>query len=142
VSNWGACIRLSTWLLIKKKIIYSQLMTASILFIAIATTLVTLVFVAAWILATRSTTDREKSSPFECGFDPKNTARIPFSLRFFLLALIFIVFDIEIVLLIPLPILARSLPTTSVIITRIIFLTILLIGLFHEWNEGSLDWSC
>ena len=99
------------------------------------------ILAAANILAARSHTDREKSSPFECGFDPKRTARIPFSIRFFLLAIIFIVFDIEIVLLMPIPtiILTNSLNIT--LITSILFLLILLLGLIHEWNEGSLDWS-
>jgi NADH-ubiquinone oxidoreductase chain 3 len=97
-----------------------------------ATVIVTLVFFLAKILRTRSNRDREKTSPFECGFDPKNNARVPFSLRFFILAIIFIVFDIEIVLLIPLPILNTIINTVQAEIAAIIFLVILLLGLFHE----------
>lgn len=82
-------------------------------------------------LSSRSIIDREKMSPFECGFDPNHSARIPFSLRFFLLAIIFIVFDIEIVLLIPLPIITTSYSIITLIRSRL-FLIILLLGLLHE----------
>lgn len=108
-------------------------------FIAIAIPVA--VFILAWFLATRTLYDREKSSPFECGFDPNHTARIPFSMRFFLLAIIFIVFDIEIVLLIPIPILFNITNYSTIIMGTISFLLILIIGLLYEWNEGSLDWS-
>nr|BDQ43614.1 NADH dehydrogenase subunit 3 [Pithemera bicincta]BDQ43939.1 NADH dehydrogenase subunit 3 [Pithemera bicincta] len=99
------------------------------------------VLLAAWMLATRSSEDREKSTPFECGFDPKNTARIPFSMRFFLLAIIFIMFDIEIVLLMPIPTMLMASYSSHILITYMMFILILIAGLMHEWNEGSLDWS-
>ena len=85
--------------------------------------------------------DREKRSPFECGFDPKSSARIPFSTRFFLLAVIFLVFDIEIALIIPLPIVISNNILYEVILGGLIFLLILVVGLLHEWKEGSLDWK-
>ena len=107
----------------------------------LAVVIVTLVFSLAKILRARSNNDREKNSPFECGFDPKNNARVPFSLRFFILAIIFIVFDIEIVLLMPLPILNTIINTIQAETATIVFLVILLLGLFHEWKEGSLNWS-
>lgn len=107
----------------------------------LAGTIASVVFLLAKILRIRTTNDREKTSPFECGFDPKNNARIPFSIRFFILAIIFIVFDIEIVLLIPLPLLNTIINSIHGELAAILFLVILLLGLFHEWKEGSLNWS-
>jgi NADH-ubiquinone oxidoreductase chain 3 len=113
-----------------------------ILFAIIFTaTLTRLTFGAAQALKMRSNADREKSSPFECGFDPNRRARIPFSLRFFLLAVIFIIFDIEIVLIMPLPIIHLLTNHPSALHGLLTFLLILLIGLLHEWHEGSLNWS-
>lgn len=116
-------------------------MFISTIAILIAILIASVIITLARVLRTKSNYDREKTSPFECGFDPKNNARIPFSLRFFILAIIFIVFDIEIVLLIPLPILESIINTTQAELISVIFLVILLAGLFHEWKEGSLDWS-
>nr|YP_009937417.1 NADH dehydrogenase subunit 3 [Trigonopterus carinirostris]QNT26927.1 NADH dehydrogenase subunit 3 [Trigonopterus carinirostris] len=84
--------------------------------------------------------DREKSSPFECGFDPKNMARMPFSLQFFLIALIFVIFDIELTLLLPTISITMISDITNMTFTLNIFIIILGIGLFHEQNQGSLNW--
>nr|YP_009192117.1 NADH dehydrogenase subunit 3 [Angaria neglecta]ALK03361.1 NADH dehydrogenase subunit 3 [Angaria neglecta] len=99
-----------------------------------------IVFILAWILSLRSMLDREKTSPFECGFDPMGSARLPFSLRFFLLAVIFLIFDVEIVLLFPAVLKLSTGLDLFVFIGLFSFLFILILGLFHEWNEGSLDW--
>jgi NADH-ubiquinone oxidoreductase chain 3 len=62
-----------------------------------------IIIVTASILRKKSLLDREKASPFECGFDPFSNSRIPFSLRFYMIAIIFLVFDVEIAILLPLP---------------------------------------
>ncbi|ESO00482.1 hypothetical protein HELRODRAFT_147263, partial [Helobdella robusta] len=92
----------------------------------------TLVFSLSLLLFHRIKLDRNKISLFECGFDPNNQARLPFSTRFFLLAIIFIVFDIEVVLLIPFPILIATSLSFQHIIIFLLFLLILLLGLIHE----------
>jgi|SRR5271163_252690 len=104
------------------------LITSSI----VAVALPIIIFGLSLLLTMRTLNDREKSSPFECGFDPNHRARIPFSLRFFLLAIIFIVFDIEIVLLIPTPILITSARISIVIYAISSFLIILIVGLLYE----------
>uniref|UniRef100_A0AB39CCD8 NADH-ubiquinone oxidoreductase chain 3 n=1 Tax=Thyasira tokunagai TaxID=3055801 RepID=A0AB39CCD8_9BIVA len=85
--------------------------------------------------------DREKLSSYECGFDPFISARSPFSLRFFLLAVIFLVFDVELVFLFPY--IGGMMNSFSILnlIFEMIFLFILGWGLFHEWVEGSLEWK-
>nr|AET09680.1 NADH dehydrogenase subunit 3 [Gondogeneia antarctica] len=84
--------------------------------------------------------DREKMSPFECGFDPFKKARMPFSLRFFLVTIIFLIFDVEIALLMPLGLILSSSPIPMLIITMVLILLILILGLIHEWNQGALNW--
>ncbi|RYA73286.1 NADH-quinone oxidoreductase subunit A [Enterobacter cloacae complex sp. 2DZ2F20B] len=80
----------------------------------------------------KTITDREKRSPFECGFDPKSSSRLPFSLHFFLIAIIFLIFDVEITLLLPIIITLKSNSLISYFITTSVFIAILLIGLYHE----------
>nr|YP_009349902.1 NADH dehydrogenase subunit 3 [Pseudorhynchus acuminatus]AQM40076.1 NADH dehydrogenase subunit 3 [Pseudorhynchus acuminatus] len=100
-----------------------------------------IVMMLATILGKKSINDREKNSPFECGFDPKSSARLPFSLRFYLIAIIFLIFDVEIALLLPMTILMFSSNILSWTLVSMIFLLILLVGLFHEWKQGALEWA-
>nr|URX53791.1 NADH dehydrogenase subunit 3 [Bifiditermes nr. madagascariensis] len=104
-------------------------------------TLTTTVMILTSLLSKKNIEDREKSSPFECGFDPKSPARLPFSLRFFLIAVIFLIFDVEIALLLPMTIVLTTSNMKSWMLISSIFLTILIIGLYHEWNQGSLEWA-
>nr|YP_009743868.1 NADH dehydrogenase subunit 3 [Batocnema coquerelii]QIE12629.1 NADH dehydrogenase subunit 3 [Batocnema coquerelii] len=93
------------------------------------------------ILSKKSFSDREKCSPFECGFDPKSSARIPFSLHFFLITVIFLIFDIEIALIFPI---ISTFKLTNIFINMKIsffFICILLMGLYHEWNQNMLNWT-
>nr|AEK48366.1 NADH dehydrogenase subunit 3 [Peripatoides sympatrica] len=95
----------------------------------------------SFLLGKKSYEDREKNSPFECGYDPNDSARIPFSMRFFLIAVIFLIFDIEIVLLFPISVSFFLKDYIFIILTSMMFILILLIGLFHEWNQGALEWA-
>nr|AYP72652.1 NADH dehydrogenase subunit 3 [Luperus sp. EMHAU-15070805] len=93
------------------------------------------------LIAKKTFYDREKSSPFECGFDPKTSARLPFSLHFFLIAIIFLIFDVEITLLLPLIITMKISNMINYSVIMIFFIMILLIGLYHEWTQGALNWT-
>nr|YP_010139283.1 NADH dehydrogenase subunit 3 [Kaylathalia klovstadi]QQK54737.1 NADH dehydrogenase subunit 3 [Kaylathalia klovstadi] len=92
-------------------------------------------------LSKKMTQEREKPSPFECGFDPKSSARLPFSLRFYLIAVIFLIFDVEITLIMPMPIIFSSTNLLTLATLSTFFIMILMLGLYHEWNQGALEWD-
>nr|AML26229.1 NADH dehydrogenase subunit 3 [Scirtidae sp. BMNH 1274304] len=94
----------------------------------------------ALLLSKKSFMDREKLSPFECGFDPKSSPRLPFSLHFFLIAMIFLIFDIEITLLIPFIMTMKFCNLFNYMYMIIFFIIILIVGTYHEWNQGALNW--
>nr|AWB99388.1 NADH dehydrogenase subunit 3 [Anopheles aff. lutzii B PGF-2018]AWB99401.1 NADH dehydrogenase subunit 3 [Anopheles aff. lutzii B PGF-2018] len=112
-----------------------SVMTSIIMIITIV------VMMLATILSKKTITDREKCSPFECGFDPMNSSRLPFSLRFFLIAIIFLIFDVEIALLLPMILIIKSSNLINWTITSLFFIFILIVGLYHEWNQGALEWN-
>nr|QDI94082.1 NADH dehydrogenase subunit 3 [Leucophoroptera quadrimaculata] len=100
-----------------------------------------LLMVVCSILSKKSYMNREKMSPFECGFDPKSSSRTPFSSQFFLIAVLFLIFDIEIVIILPMIITMKTSNMTSWFFTSLLFITILILGLYHEWKNGILEWS-
>nr|QNG57206.1 NADH dehydrogenase subunit 3 [Brycon nattereri] len=108
--------------------------------VLIATTLSLLLALVSFWLPLISP-DAEKLSPYECGFDPVGSARLPFSLRFFLVAILFLLFDLEIALILPLP-WGTQLPNPALtffwVATIIILLTL---GLIYEWLQGGLEWA-
>nr|YP_009944115.1 NADH dehydrogenase subunit 3 [Dicrurus megarhynchus]QOD95959.1 NADH dehydrogenase subunit 3 [Dicrurus megarhynchus] len=85
--------------------------------------------------------DPEKLSPYECGFDPLGSARLPFSIRFFLVAILFLLFDLEIALLLPLPWAMQLQTPTSTLMWASILVVLLTLGLIHEWTQGGLEWA-
>nr|AEV22058.1 NADH dehydrogenase subunit 3 [Arachnothera crassirostris] len=87
------------------------------------------------------TPDSEKLSPYECGFDPLGSARLPFSIRFFLVAILFLLFDLEIALLLPLPWATQlQSPITTLTLASLLIL-LLILGLIYEWIQGGLEWA-
>uniref|UniRef100_UPI0030DFE0E6 NADH dehydrogenase subunit 3 n=1 Tax=Ctenothrips transeolineae TaxID=3045420 RepID=UPI0030DFE0E6 len=92
-------------------------------------------------ISKKSKNFKEKSTPFECGFDFFNNARMPFSMRFFLIAIIFIIFDVEIILILPLiPTIYKS-NIFKWSFTSFTFLMIILLGILIEWKEKSFEWK-
>nr|ART65984.1 NADH dehydrogenase subunit 3 [Stereomastis sculpta] len=111
------------------------------LFVMSAFSLSLIIMILSTFLSKKTIADLEKNSPFECGFDPKSSARLPFSLRFFLIAVIFLIFDVEITLLLPLTTILQLSNIFSWCFTGISFLLILLLGLYYEWVKGALEWA-
>nr|AGH18391.1 NADH dehydrogenase subunit 3 [Eurystomus glaucurus suahelicus] len=85
--------------------------------------------------------ESEKLSPYECGFDPLGSARLPFSIRFFLVAILFLLFDLEIALLLPLPWATQLQSPTHTLTWTAIILSLLTLGLIYEWMQGGLEWA-
>nr|YP_009922404.1 NADH dehydrogenase subunit 3 [Malaza fastuosus]QNA48415.1 NADH dehydrogenase subunit 3 [Malaza fastuosus] len=100
-----------------------------------------IIMILSMILSKKSLKDREKCSPFECGFDPKSSARNPFSLHFFLITVIFLIFDVEIALIFPLIYTFKMVNFFIWMKTSFFFIIMLLIGLYHEWNQNMLNWT-
>ena len=84
--------------------------------------------------------DPEKLSAYECGFEPFNDSRMEFDVRFYLVAILFIIFDLEIVFLFPWAISLGKIGLFG-FISMMIFLFILTIGFIYEWKKGALDWE-
>ncbi len=111
-----------------------------ILFLVLFATVVALVMVGASILLGRRTRLGKKMQPYECGMDPVGTTRDPVPVKFFLVAISFILFDIEVIFLLPWAVVARDLGAYG-FVAIIIFVTMVLIGWIYEIGRGALKWD-
>nr|UEK25434.1 NADH dehydrogenase subunit 3 [Spilogale angustifrons yucatanensis]UEK25473.1 NADH dehydrogenase subunit 3 [Spilogale angustifrons yucatanensis] len=98
-----------------------------------------LVIIAFWLPQLNTYT--EKASPYECGFDPTGSARLPFSMKFFLVAITFLLFDLEIALLLPLPWATQSINLKTVLTMSLMLILLLAASLAYEWTEKGLEWT-
>nr|YP_010698182.1 NADH dehydrogenase subunit 3 [Thoradonta yunnana]WCF77156.1 NADH dehydrogenase subunit 3 [Thoradonta yunnana]WCK12006.1 NADH dehydrogenase subunit 3 [Thoradonta yunnana] len=96
---------------------------------------------ASKLISKKTIYDREKLSPFECGFNPQTHSRLPFSIQFFLISMLFLVFDIEIALMLPMIPIMQSSMVKYWWLSSSVFILILLMGLYYEWNQGMLKWA-
>nr|YP_010029088.1 NADH dehydrogenase subunit 3 [Desmomys harringtoni]QOU09968.1 NADH dehydrogenase subunit 3 [Desmomys harringtoni] len=98
-----------------------------------------LILVAFWL--PQMNLYSEKANPYECGFDPTSSARLPFSMKFFLVAITFLLFDLEIALLLPLPWAIQTNNILMMTLMALILITILSVGLAYEWSQKGLEWT-
>lgn len=110
-----------------------------IVYLLLATLLTALLVVVSYLLSPKNT-DFEKSSAYECGFDSSDDARKTFDIHFYIVGVLFLIFDLEIAFLFPWAMFLPSLGFFGFFL-MIFFLTILTIGFAYEWSKGALDWS-
>tara|TARA_B100001029_G_scaffold168909_1_gene163354 strand:+ start:25 stop:393 length:369 start_codon:yes stop_codon:yes gene_type:complete len=110
-----------------------------ILFLIIAIGL-SVAFVVLNLILSPSNPDPEKLSVYECGFEPFEDSRMEFDVRFYLVAILFIIFDLEIAFLFPWAISLGKIGLFG-FVSMMIFLFILTIGFIYEWKKGALDWE-
>nr|YP_010849286.1 NADH dehydrogenase subunit 3 [Krisna furcata]WGG89426.1 NADH dehydrogenase subunit 3 [Krisna furcata] len=112
-----------------------------ILFCLMILTIMITLMIMTLMLSKKNKMLLQKSSPFECGYNPMSNKRLPFSMHFFLIAIIFMIFDVEIIIIMPSIMLMKFTKTMFWMITSISFLLILILGLYHEWMNGMLNWT-
>ena len=110
-----------------------------IIFFALATALGALFIIGAWVLAPKHP-DKEKVSAYECGFNAFDDARMKFDVRFYLVSILFIIFDLEVAFLFPWAISLKSTGTFG-FWSMMAFLAVLTIGFIYEWRKGALEWD-
>ena len=110
-----------------------------LLFLFVAIAIGVTLLVAGYFLGPRAP-DSEKLSPYECGFEAFEDARMKFDVRYYLVAILFIVFDLEIAFLFPWALVFKDIGVTS-LAAMAVFLGILVIGFVYEWKKGALEWE-
>ena len=110
-----------------------------LLFIGVALGLAIVIVLASFIAA-RQRPDSEKLSPYECGFEPFSDARSKFDVRFYLVSILFIIFDLEVAFLFPWAVTLGRIGLFG-FWSMIVFLGVLTVGFIYEWKKGALEWE-
>jgi NADH-quinone oxidoreductase subunit A len=110
-----------------------------LIFLGVAIGLGLVLILAAAVIAVRAP-DPEKVSAYECGFNAFDDARMKFDVRFYLVAILFIIFDLEIAFLFPWAVSFAGL-SDAAFWSMMVFLTVLTVGFAYEWKKGALDWE-
>ena len=114
-----------------------------VIFLAIATAL-GLAFLAIPAVVAPKAPDPEKTSTYECGFNAFDDARMKFDVRFYLVSILFIIFDLEVAFLFPWGVALMKLPHQTAVFafwSMMIFLGVLTVGFIYEWKKGALEWE-
>jgi NADH-quinone oxidoreductase subunit A len=110
-----------------------------LIFIAIGLVTGSVMLVAGAVLGPQRP-DPEKNSPYECGFEAFEDARMKFDVRYYLVAILFIIFDLEIAFLFPWAVVLDQIGMFG-FLAMVLFLGILVIGFIYEWKKGALEWE-
>ena len=114
-----------------------------VIFVGIATIIGVGFMVASWAMAP-SSPDSEKLSAYECGFNAFDDARMKFDVRFYLVSILFIIFDLEVAFLFPWAVSIFDLSRAGMIFgfwSMMVFLGVLTVGFIYEWKKGALEWE-
>ena len=114
-----------------------------LIFMAVAVVLGVAFIAAAWVMAPKHP-DPEKISAYECGFNAFDDARMKFDVRFYLVSILFIIFDLEVAFLFPWGVALLKLPHAAQVYafwSMITFLAVLTVGFIYEWKKGALEWE-
>jgi NADH-quinone oxidoreductase subunit A len=110
-----------------------------LIFLCVAAAIGGVLIVLGYLLGPRRP-DPDKLSPFECGFEAFEDSRMKFDVRYYLVAILFILFDLEIAFLFPWAVSLRSIGHFG-IASMVVFLAILVVGFIYEWKKGALEWD-
>ena len=110
-----------------------------LIFLGVATGIGVLLLILGFLIG-QGQKDEEKLSPYECGFEAFDDSRMKFDVRYYLVAILFILFDLEIAFLFPWAVALKDLGAPA-FWAVVIFLGILVVGFIYEWKKGALDWE-
>ena len=114
-----------------------------LIFLGVAAAMGSGFLIAAWVIAPKDP-DKEKVSAYECGFNAFDDARMKFDVRFYLVSILFIIFDLEVAYLFPWALALHQLPAAVAqfaFFAMMVFLGVLTVGFAYEWKKGALEWE-